>query len=205
LQIIDASDKEWIAKFHVFEGTEEVETTEVRIPIPESYDEIMDFNAVTCYDGTIALQINSMDYEDYSSITSFYQMDAKGNVLSGPFRVPEKLDFFPAGNGVKGILINSGALGAPDLENELKLEIYTIDFENEPVSRTINANKFMSGVHALDEESYVVIQDSEEGYTAGIYNNKDELIKSIDLPDNIKGRVCAAVKAGENLAVLHGA
>lgn len=203
LRIVDYTDEIWNAKLHVYEETEEVEVIDFTIPIPASYSEIMDMKAVTCYDGTIAVAISSGNPVDYNSMNSFYKIDQNGNVLAGPFSMVEKLNFFPVGTGVKGIVENSGALGAPDIENELKLEIYTIDFENEPTSRLINANKYMSNVTALDEESYIVLQDSEYGYSACIFNQEDELITSMDLSTYIEGFVCSAVKTGDNLAVLH--
>ena len=58
-------------------------------------------------------------------------------------------------------------------------------------------------VYAMDEDSYVVIQESEFENIAGIYSNKDKLIKTISLKSKSDGSPCAAVKSGDNLAVMY--
>ncbi len=205
IQIFDDINENWTAELHIFEGTKEVDVIKFNIPTPEKYTQVMTLKGIACYDGTIALEIRSGDPTDYhSSISSFYKIDQSGNVLAGPFSMEEQLNIFPAGNGIKGILDSSGALGAPPLEDEYKLEVFTIDFENEPVSRLIDMQKYMSNVYAMDEDSYVVFQESEQGYKAGFYNNKDELITDMDVNANIKGGICASVKAGDNLVIMYG-
>ena len=204
IQILDHIDNKWTAELHLFKGTKE-KVIKLNIPAPETYTEVLDLKSISCYDGTIALEIRSSDTTYCSSISNFYKIDQKGNVLAGPISMEEQLNIFPAGNGIKGTLENSGALGSPALEDEYKLEIYTMDFENEPVSRLIDMQKYMSTVYPMDEGSYLVLQESEQGYKAGLYNNKDELITSMDLDANINGRICAAVKSGSNLIIMHGA
>ena len=204
LQIPDGFNEEWNAKLHLFKETGKTDVINVDIPIPESYKEIMDIECVTCYDGSIAIRIKSADPVDYSSIFSFYKIDQKGNVLAGPFIMSEELSVFPAGKGIKGTVVNSGALGAPGMEDNLKLEIYTVDFENGITSCLVDINKYMSNVYPLDEKSYVIIENTEQGYVAGIYNNKDKLIKNINMSKYISGNVCAAVKRGKNIAIVTG-
>lgn len=205
VQMVDYTDEAWLAELHVFEGTQEVRVTEVHIPIPESYTEVMNVKGVSLSDGSIALAIRSGDPIDYSTINSFYKMDQSGNILAGPFSTMEDLEIIPVGRMLKGMVKDGGAVGAPHLESEYKLEIHTIDFENEITSRLIDMHKYMSKVYALDEKSYVVIQDSEEGYSAGIFNNKDEQIGYIDLSAYINGIVCTAIKADDNLLIVHTA
>lgn len=202
LQMIDYTAEEWHMKLHIFEETEEVDVIDVNIPIPESYTEIMQMKGITCYDGTIAVEIRSGSPIDYSSISSYYKIDQSGNVLAEPFSTTEKLSVFPIGNGLKGTPESSEAVGTPELDNDMKMEIYTIDFENEITSRLVNMQKYMSETYPLDEDSYLVIQDSEQGYTANIFSKNDELIKSIDLSAYIDNVVCTAVKAEDYLAVL---
>lgn len=202
IQTKEESDEKWIVELHLFEETEEVDVITVNIPIPESYSAIMTMEALTCYDGTIAVCIKSGDPADYSSIFSFYKIDENGNVLAGPFSLSEKLEFFPAGNGIKGTTKQSDALGAPDIENEYKHEIYTIDFEKYPESCLINVNKYFSNVFAADEESYFAIQDLEDECIVCIFNNDDELIETVDLSGYIDGSICAAVKDENSLVIM---
>jgi len=201
IQIIDYTDENWNAQLHLFEDTKG-STTELQIPIPQPYNEVMEIEGMACYDDTIAVCISSISLEDYSSIHSFYKIDKEGNVLAGPFSMMEELNVFPAGNGLKGTCQDSGAVGSPELDDEFKSEIYTIDFETEPTSRLIDTQKYMSNVYALDEESYIVMEDSEQGYKAYIYNNEDELIKSIDLSAYINTPVCAVSRTEDRLAIV---
>lgn len=207
LQFSTFTGTSWIANMHLFEGTEEVDTIEVSFSISDQYDkytEVTDMTGVACYDGTIVVEIRAINLEDYSEISCFYKIDQNGNVLAGPFMVKEVLETFPAGNGIKGIEVGMHAVGAPDIENESKLEVYTIDFQNEPVSCLINMDKYSSSIFALDEESYVVIQPTSNECLAGVYNNKDEQVVSMDLSPHISGTLYTAVKAGDKLAIIHG-
>lgn len=203
IEYIDFDEENWITELHVYEGTEKANVVDVHFPIPQPYDQLMEMNAVACYDGTIAVEISSADPIDYSTSYNYYKIDQAGKVLAGPYSVFCNLDIFPAGNGIKGVPENSGALGAPDIENELKLEIYTVDFQNEPTSKLINCNRYMSNVYPLDKDSYMAIWNTDDGNIACIFNNKDELIKEINLDPYVDGSVCAAVHAGDSIAIMY--
>ena len=198
IQIVQSTSDEWIAEMSLFEETEEVKKVQVNLPIPEAFGSIRSINALTCYDGTIAIEIRK-----FQSLSSFYKIDLNGNVVAGPVVVEDKLDVFPAGNGLKGVSESAASVGAPDLENESKLEIYSIDFENEPSTSLVDMHKYRSRAYALDKESYVVIQDSDQGNQANIFNNNDELIQMMDISDYIEESICAAIKSGDHLAILH--
>ncbi len=203
VQIVDDTDEAWLAELHVFEETQRVRVTPFRIPFPESYTEIMSIKSAKLYDGSIALAIRSANTRDFRTITSFYKMDPRGNILAGPLSTTAELDVIPVGNMLKGTSDDSGALGAPDSDNEFKLEIYTVDFENGISSRLIDMEKYLSKIYALDEKAYMVIQDSRLGYSAGMFNHDDKQTGSIDLSAYIDGDVCAAMKAGDRLLILY--
>lgn len=206
LQFDEFTGTSWNAKLYLFEGAEEDDEIDVSLPISEQYAEYLnltDLKGVACYDGTIAVEVRAGD-DYYNMISLFYKLDQNGKVLAGPYVIAEELETFPAGSGIKGTVVQSGALGAPDIENESKIEVYTIDFKNEPVSCLINMDKYRSGIFALDEESYVVIQSIVNDHLAVVYNNEDEQMLSIDVSSPVSGMVYNAVKAEDKLAVIHG-
>ena len=197
IKIVRSTSDEWIAEMSVFEENEEVKKVQVNLPIPEGFGSIRLINALTCYDGTIAIEIQAI-----RSHSCFYKIDLNGNVLAGPVVVEDKLDVFPAGNGLKGVSSSSDSVGAPDFENEPKLEIYSIDFENEPSTLVVDMYKYRSYAYAFDKESYVVIHDLDQGYQVNVFNNNDELIQTMDISDYIEERICDVIKSGDHLAIL---
>ena len=203
IQITASDETNWNAEIYVFDETEEVVVIDVDLPFHDSYTEVMDATGIVCYDGTIAVDIRAINLDDYSTISCFYKIDQKGNVLAGPYILEEELKIFPAGKGIKGTIASMGAVGAPDLENESKLEVYTIDFENDPVSSLVNMDKYRSRCFTFDEKSYVVIQSIVDDHLAVIYDNEDKKLVSIALSPYVSGQVYTAVKAGDKLAVIH--
>ena len=203
IQITEDALETWQAELHVFEEAQRVRVTKFRIPAPEDYTQVMSIKAAGLHDGSIALTIRSAHSQTYRTITSFYKMDQRGNILAGPLSTIEDLDVIPVGNMLKGTGDDSGAVGTPGFGDEYKLKIYTIDFENEISSRLIEMEKYASKVYALDAESYMVIQSSRLGYSAGIFNQQDQRIGMMDLSAYIDGDIGAVMKDGDRLLILY--
>lgn len=172
-------DTESIVDLIIYDTVGEPQILPLTLPAPPQgwVEGITQIAAVSCYDDTAALALTLN-----GKSTVLYKIAGDGTLISGPFLIPSNISLFPYGHGVKGVITESSAAGAPGEEVPQSASFYTIDFEHEPVLKEYPYNRedlFL----AIDETNYAHVNfyNKEGTQEVALFNNQDELVRTIDL------------------------